>query len=108
MQAEGRGRHLLLTALGAYAANIPERDEYAWGFPLSVAGEEGFHAATVPLAVYRSATDTRLRDTGVYNASGQAVPRIFEHIKEVNGETSRREPLSIIPLFSGQVNPPCF
>jgi len=105
----GRGVLALLLSLatwGTQAANIPDRDDYAWGFPLSVTGDQGFHTANVPLSVYRSATDARLRDTGVYNTSGQPVPRIFRHLKAEDGETSRREPLAIIPLFRGQVDTP--
>jgi len=34
------------------------------------------------------------------------VPRIFRHLKAEDGETSRREPLAIIPLFRGQVDTP--
>jgi len=42
----GRGVLALLLSLatwGTQAANIPDRDDYAWGFPLSVTGDQGFH-----------------------------------------------------------------
>jgi hypothetical protein len=97
---------LLLATSGVQAANAPDRNEYAWGFPLSVSGDKGFYTAAIPLSVYRSATDKQLRDAGVYNASGQAVPRIFEHLNAVPESTSRRESLSIIPLFLGQTDSP--
>jgi hypothetical protein len=97
---------LLLFALAAQAASPPERDEYAWGFPLSIAGEEGFYRARVPLSVYRSVTDARLRDSGVYNASGQAVPRIFELPETADEEILKRVPLPFIPRFRGQVENP--
>jgi hypothetical protein len=93
---------LLLIASGATAAEVPERDQYAWGFPLQWSGDEGFYMASVPLSVYRSATDTQLRDSGVYNASGQPVPRIYTQPPAQPKPASVRAPLSFVPLFSGQ------
>ena len=52
-------RHLILSVLlagttWAMAAELPGRDEYAYGFPLVTEGESEFFAVDIPLDVYHS------------------------------------------------------
>jgi hypothetical protein len=86
------------------AAGLPGRDEYAFGFPLALAGDSEYFSVPVPLEVYRSVSDTGLRDAGVYNAAGQPVPRIFEHPAAESGELAL--PLGLVPLYGDQADEP--
>lgn len=98
---------LVLMPLGPVMADeIPGREAYAYGFPLTVEGASEFFAATVPLELYRSVTDPNLRDAGVYNAAGQAVPRVFEHPAEEQTDVEQSVPLGLVPLFGDQADVP--
>lgn len=95
---------LALAALAAgYAAaaagQVPDRDEYAWHFPLDIVAPGEFQALDVPFEVYRSVTDPELRDLGVYNAAGRAVPRTFERPEEQVEMLETRAPLGVLPLY---------
>jgi hypothetical protein len=96
---------LSLAVPPAAAVELPGRDEYAFGFSLTLAGDSEFFAAAVPLEVYRSVADTGLRDAGVYNAAGQPVPRIFEHPAEPESRELAM-PLGIVPLYGDQASEP--
>lgn len=93
----------LATVLGfgsAYASDdIPDRSAYAWQFPITIEQPAEFVAVDIPLEVYRSASDHFLRDVGVYNAAGQAVPRIIRQSEEKPEDVEHRTPLGIVPLY---------
>ena len=73
------GAGLLAITFGpALAAELPGRDDYAYGFGLGTQGYSEFFAVDIPLDVYRAVSDPALRDVGVYNADGQPVPRLIE------------------------------
>lgn len=94
----------LVASAALQAANLPGRDEYAYGFPLTTAGDVEFYALDLPLDVYRSVSDPQLRDLGVYNAAGQPVPRRVER----PGAAERSEqhiPLGLIPLYGEEAEP---
>jgi len=80
-------RACLLAALsacagGAAAVDLPDPSAYAYRFPLTVEYGAEYLAAPLPLDVYRAVSDPRIRDVGVYNAAGQAVPRLVERDEE--------------------------
>lgn len=81
------------------AESLPDRGAYAWRFALE--GEEGteLRAARLPFAVYRSVTDPALRDLGVYNAAGEAVPRIIAAPVAATRPPERTVALTPVPLF---------
>lgn len=92
-----------LMALGAAgplaAQGLPERDEYAWRFPLAGGDGAEFRAAVLPPEVYRSVTDPNLRDIGVYNAAGQAVPRVIDAPEKVLDPVETAVELPLVPLY---------
>jgi hypothetical protein len=93
---------LAVTCSAAWAAELPGRDDYAYGFPLTTLGDSEFFAVDVPLDVYRAVSDPALRDAGVYNADGQPVPRLIER-PAVDAEGIEQEiELGLIPLYGEQ------
>jgi len=63
------------------AAEVPAMGEYAYGFPIRLeqtqASPSDFNSIEIPLILYQSIADPGLRDVGVYDASGQPVPRVL-------------------------------
>lgn len=92
---------LLLAALGSplTADTLPPRDDYGYRFALTPAGTADFYQVELSPAVYQSVADPLLRDAGVYNAAGRAVPRRFNHPDEARGP-EQRTPLGLAPLYS--------
>jgi len=94
----------LVVGLALEAAELPGRDEYAYGFPLATSGDAEFFAVDLPLDVYRSVADPNLRDVGVYNAEGQPVPRRIERPAAVEG-SEQEILLGLIPLYGERTEP---
>ena len=90
----------------AIASELPARNDYAYGFGMETHGDSEFFGAPVPIAVYQSVTDSRMRDAGVYNADGQPVPRIFEQPEVKNNDIERELELSLIALYGEQATQP--
>lgn len=91
---------LLAFSSGMAAADrVPDREAYAYRFPLAIEQAAEFMAADIPLEVYRSVTDSHLRDCGVYNAEGQAVPRVFEQPKGAPESVEHATGLGLVPLY---------
>src|SRR5918994_5719825 len=109
MDARVVGLMLLLSSpAGAkqQPATLPELDNYAWGFRIETAEPASFYRVQLPLLVNQSAADAELRDLGIYNAAGQAVPRVFETLPDA---VERREQLFALPfvaLYRDQVPAP--
>jgi len=98
---------LLATVTGlAMAGELPDRDEYAYGFPLEIQQGSEFLSAEISLEVYRAISDPALRDAGVYNADGQPVPRIFEHPAPEDTSTEQKAVLDLLPLYGQQAEQP--
>jgi hypothetical protein len=94
---------LLATSFGpALAAELPDRDDYAYGFPLATPGDSEFYTVDVPLDVYRAVSDPALRDVGVYNADGQPVPRLIERPTPATKGIEQEIALGLIPLYGEQ------
>jgi hypothetical protein len=83
----------------ALAIELPERGDYAYGFPLEFGDDSDYYSADLSIEVYRSVSDPKLRDTGVYNAQGQPVPRIFERPATVEEGTEQEFGAGLIPLY---------
>jgi hypothetical protein len=81
------------------ASEIPEESEYAWQFPIRIEAPAEFLAVGIPLDVYRSVSDPELRDIGVYNAAGEAVPRTFQQVEEKVDDVELGFPLGMVPLY---------
>ncbi len=96
---------LLPAAAGAQAPqdSLPELDHYRWGFTIETAEPASFYTVPLPLDVYRSASDPDLRDLGVYNAAGQAVPRIVEAGSAEFELQDTRHRLPFAALYRNQV-----
>jgi len=89
---------LMLAAEALMAEELPEPGDYAYKFPITTDSGPEFFAVQVPMDVYRSVTDPGLRDAGVYNASGQPVPRVFERPRATDNNTEHKIPLGLVPL----------
>lgn len=79
---------------------FPAMQDYAWGFPIVVQEEASFYSVRLPLDVNRSVTDPDLRDAGVYNADGAAVPRVFQPASDDVEQIERSRQLPFVPLFN--------
>lgn len=99
--SSSRGLALLLLAGSAWAqSDIPALEDYAYHFPLIIDQPAEYLEAELPLEVYRSVSDPALRDIGVYNAAGQAVPRIIEHPRPQESSVDVATPLGMVPLYN--------
>lgn len=84
------------------ASELPAHDDYAYGFELTTRGDAGFFSVAIPIEVYRSVTDPKLRDAGVYNTDGQPVPRMIEHALAADIKTRQKTGLGLVPLYGQQ------
>jgi len=89
-----------------FSAELPDREEYAYRFSLKTHGDSEFFALDIPLQVYRSVSDSALRDAGIYNADGQPVPRIFEHPVPDDTGIEQQAALGLVPLYDRQADQP--
>ena len=97
---------LSLPVIGVPATQLPERNEYAYSFPLTTEAGAEFFSVQVPVEVYQSVTDPNLRDAGVYNASGEPVPRVFERPDAGDNDTEHKIPLGLVSLRGGAAEQP--
>lgn len=80
------------------AGEIPKQQDYAWRFPIRVESPAEFLALDLPLDVYQAVSDPQLRDLGVYNAAGQAVPRTIDRPAEKVDDVEHATALGMVPL----------
>lgn len=85
--------------------SVPKMNDYAWGFPIQIGNGTGLYSVELPLVVYQSATDSRLRDAGVYNADGKPVPRIFRRDEDRVETRETTHTLQMLPLYSKTAQP---
>lgn len=76
--------------------DLPAASEYAYGFALETGGTATLYRAPLSLSVYRSTDDDRLRDSGVYNAADEPVPRVYEAPASAEREPAERR---AVPFF---------
>ena len=93
------GLVLLAIAGSLSAGEIPGRETYAYGFALSGGDAVEFRAVQIPLLLYRSVADPDLRDVGVYNAAGEAVPRMIETVATGPSAAEQEITLGWVPLY---------
>lgn len=89
----------MLCSAVAAADEIPDAQAYAWQFPLNVVEPSEYMEATIPIEVYRSVSDSALRDIGVYNAAGEAVPRMVRKQQASGVLVEDSTSLNILPLY---------
>lgn len=94
-----------LSMAASGAETPPQLDEYAYGFAIEGITDGGIYRLEVPLSVYRSASDHQLRDAGVFNASGDAVPRVFRRTEDELSSATTRENLPILPIYTSSARP---
>jgi len=83
----------------AVSTELPDRNDYAYRFPLQTGAGSEFFAVDLSLEVYQSVSDPALRDAGVYNAGGQPVPRLFEQHEAKKEGPEQRVSLGLVPLY---------
>lgn len=95
---------LCLPGAAAISQELPSRDDYAYSFPLSIENDSEFFESDLPLQVYRSVSDSALRDAGVYNSQQQPVPRLFEQppVPDNKEESIRLDPVPLNTNLSEQ------
>lgn len=89
---------------GFAAGDVPQQADYAYAFPVRIEQPAEYLALEIPLELYRSVSDPTLRDLGVYNADGQAVPRMVKRIDERVQQVEHETPLGMVPLY-GELEP---
>ena len=95
---------LPLPANAQTAANgVADASDYVWGFPIETEGDASFYSLQLPIEVNRSVTDAQLRDAGVFNAQGQAVPRVFAPARDGFEEHELHRWLPILPLYANEL-----
>jgi hypothetical protein len=98
-----------LLSVALNAADLPGRDDYAYGFPLTAGEDSEYYTLELPLDVYRSVADPALRDIGVYNADGQPVPRLIERPDTDSADqeavAEAEIALGLIPLYGRRAEP---
>lgn len=88
--------------VAAQTEEIPQPSDYAWGFPIRVSRDSSFYTIELPLEVNQSVTDPDLRDAGVYNADGEAVPRLFLPLNDEVEQVDYSQSLPFLPLAGTQ------
>jgi hypothetical protein len=89
-----------ITTVGhAQSATFPDADDYAFGWTAVPARTADFYEVMLPLAVYQSSADPRLRDLGVYNSTGQPVPQIMTQPARDRPLIEDRTPLILLPIY---------
>ncbi len=87
------------------SAEVPPASDYAYGWPVIIDKPADFYEIRLPLEVYQTATDARLRDMGVYNGRGLPVPRMMMQEQTERQATEERIALPILPLYQGREHP---
>lgn len=82
------------------ADDVPVLTDYAYGWQIEPQAAADFYEILLPLEVYRSVTDRELRDVGVYNASGTAVPRVVRQEPEDAAAPERKVALKPLPVLT--------
>ncbi len=100
------GALLLVAQSAAQTREVPGISDYAYLWPIALDSDNAFHAVELPLEVYESAADGRLRDLGVFNGGDEPVPRSIRAAAPVAVETERRLALRAIPLWENQAKKP--
>lgn len=96
---------VLVVASGSAAAQengeaaFPAMQDYAWGFPVLTDTDDGIVSVQLPLAVNRSVTDPELRDAGVYDGDGEAVPRFFKAASDDVEAFERSRSLGFVSIY---------
>jgi Protein of unknown function (DUF3999) len=96
-------RVLILLLLGVgLVAPVPVRaelspDQFAYGLPLEVSGEQAFYELELPLAVYQGSLRDDLGDIRVFNGAGKVVPHLLRH--PANQTRQQEVVTSELPFF---------
>lgn len=95
---------LITTAAAAQEFNneLPDLNNYGWAFKIVTDERASFYQVELPMLVYQSAADDRLRDISVYNAANRPVPRVVEPAVGTVEERETRRPLPFAALFLNQ------
>jgi hypothetical protein len=95
-------RALLLALVVGLLAVIPanadlHQEQFAYGLPLPVTGEQAFYELELPLAVYQRSLRDDLGDLRVFNAAGQIVPHALR--RPTNQTLSQAVVSTDLPFF---------
>lgn len=90
---------LVAAAGGARAEGVAPAEDYAYAWQVETTRSADVYEMTLPLEVYRSVADARLRDLGVYDVDGQPVPRVIDAPQAELRSSERRLALVPLPIF---------
>lgn len=82
-------------------------DQFAYGLPLVVSGDQTFYELELPVAVYKGSLRSDLGDLRVFNASGQVVPHLLRHpLNQIRRQEVASTELPFFPLAADDVARP--
>lgn len=89
---------LCLVALAASPVSAElAPEQFAYGLPLNISGEQAFYELELPLAVYQSSQRDDLGDIRVFNAAGKIVPHA---LRSPSNQTQRQNVVTTeLPFF---------
>ena len=88
----------ILFACSASAQTVAAQSEYAYGWTVATETTADYYQIVLPLEFYASVSDADLRDVGVYNADGNAVPRLIRQPYEKVRDVEKSVELNVYPL----------
>ena len=91
---------LLLASGSAQGAELPAMGDYAYGFPIETQEQADYYEIELPLTLYSSVADPRLRDLGVYDGNGR--PCRGSSSLRLRRTASRRSALPSKPSLSAE------
>ncbi|NBB75915.1 MAG: DUF3999 family protein [Bacteroidetes bacterium] len=91
---------LLLLFLGQALAATLEKNDFAYGFNITVDGDDAVYSLPLPADVYASSVAPRLEDVRVFNGAGEIVPHEFRYAAPVMRPVLRTVELPYYPLSS--------
>ena len=91
-------RWLLLACMAAQTASAALPADYAQVIPIVTAGDSAAWQVELAAPVYAGSIDPNLRDLGVFNANGEAVPMKIQPAEYVDSITEQRSAVAVLAL----------
>lgn len=91
---------LLLFSLGQAHAATLEKNDFAFGFQVTVDGDDAVYSLPLPVDVYAGSVAPNLEDVRVFNGAGKIVPHEFRYAAPVVKPVLRTVEIPYYPLSS--------
>lgn len=90
---------LAVFASPSVAASV---DDYAWSFAIEPSGTGDIVQVRLPLIVYQSVSDEKLRDLAVFDAENEPLTRVLKRPPRKTNSHETEYPLVVLPLTDGK------